>query len=116
EKSMSRFCGASAIARPTSSSGCGVIPSSPGSVCSIVPLSTASFLVHLLCPSDRQCARGNILCDHGAGCNPCVVAVRRGGEDCISDPILSFAGGRGALFHTGVLLVRGDVPRCDVRV
>ena len=32
-------------------------PSSPGSVCSIVPLSTAPFLVDLLRPGDRQCAR-----------------------------------------------------------
>src|SRR6187431_831823 len=114
ENSISRFCGASAIARPTSSSGWGVIPSSPGSVCSIVPLSTAPFLVHLLRPGDRQGARRNILCDHGAGCNPCVVADRNGGDERIVDTRPDVATDRRPFLDARVLLVGGDVPRGDV--
>src|SRR5262245_46879438 len=116
ENSMSRFCGASAIARPTSSSGWGVIPSSPGSVCSIVPLSTAPFLVLLLRPGNGQGARRHILCDDGAGCNPCVVADGHGGDERIVDARPDVASDRGALLGARVLLIGRDVPSGDVRI
>src|SRR5262245_33863988 len=114
---ISRFCGASASARPTSSSGCGVTPPSPGRACSIVPLSTAPFLVHLLRPGDRKRARRYILCDDGAGCNPCVVADRDGGDKGIVDTRPDVAPDRRPeLLSRRVILVHRDRPCTDVRV
>src|SRR4249919_832701 len=114
---MSRFCGVRGIAWPVAIATSGTLAvSSPGSVCSIVPLSTSPFLVDLFRPGDRQGAGRNIVGYHGAGRNPCVVADRDGGDERIVDTRPDVAPDRRPLLDARVLLVRGDVPGCDVRV
>src|SRR5512145_972978 len=112
---ISRFCGVRGMAWPVVTSTPGTAVSSPGSDCSIVPLSTTSFLVHLLGPGDRERARRDIVGDDGACCNPCVVADGHGGDERIVHARPDVATDRGAFLHARVLLVRGDVSGGDVR-
>src|SRR5581483_10578150 len=117
EKTISRFCGVSGIAWPVVIWVWGVPGSRPGSVCSIVALSTTAFLVHLTGTCDRERIGGHILRDHRAGCNPCVVADADRGDERIVDAGPDVAADGGAvLLRTSVAEIDGDVAGRDVGV
>src|SRR5262245_42563408 len=117
-KTIKRFCGVSGMAWPVLTSLRTESASRPGSVCSIVLLSTASFLVLLTGTGDGERARRYILGDDRAGCNPCVVADRHRGDERIVDPGPDVAADRRPPFRPAglVRVVDRDVPGGDVRV
>ena len=105
--------GASADRAPDHELGLAVSgPPSPGSVCSTVPLSTAPFLVHLSRRRIRPERCRYILCDHGAGRSPDVVADRhRGDEHRVDRDACVPTDHRPLLWHAGVIEVRRDRSR-----
>src|SRR5215204_920060 len=74
EKTISRFCGVSAMAWPTFKSARGGASSRPGSACSIVPLSTASFLDRLAERETDERVLGDVVRDDRPGSSPRIVA------------------------------------------
>ena len=88
EKTISRFCGVSGIACPGFNAGSTVACSSPGSVCSIVPASTASFLDDLTGREpDERVVRDVVGYDRAGGCPRIVSHCDRSNEHSVhGDP------------------------------
>src|SRR5918995_359816 len=114
----SRFCGVSDRARPTMScDAVPPVPSSPGRVCSIVPLSTAPFLVDLSRRKAGERPVGDVVGDDGTGRRPRIVANSdRSNEHSVHGDADVVADRRPPLRLTRpVRKVRGDRPCADVR-
>src|SRR5215210_8542534 len=117
ENTISRFCGVSAIAWPTFNSARGGATSRPGSACSIVPLSTASFRDRLAGRETDERVLGDVVRDDRSRSSPRIVADSdRSNEHSVHCYTDVAADRRLALRQSGLMReVRGDRSCADVR-